>query len=307
MIFRDRIRQRSFFFEAFEPRIKEILSRYKEIKGNLDPPIDPFLIANISKCRVEPAPTNVSYEGFLIPTYNGFIIRYRENFLRIRKRLTICHEVAHTFFYDTSSLIPRKNMKHPKEEEICFNLARKLLVPEDPLRKAFTRLWSREDNFASLERLANLFMCSLEIMAYRLTTDTSLLKNEMVTFWRLKDTTNATRNVETTKSKNFSYEDFAKKSMFSPELETTFSPYRRTRYVYRNIWSHFMEKFLKGENPDPIVPLEWKRRIERKMNHEKISVYIEAKFWRKNYEQFKLDTQNNPKCYGVISIVRKIS
>jgi Zn-dependent peptidase ImmA (M78 family) len=67
--------------------------------------------------------------GLLVPVYNGFLVLIAPADEPERQR-TICHELAHTYFYDRSSLIPRRpgRMKPDKiEEEICETAARFML------------------------------------------------------------------------------------------------------------------------------------------------------------------------------------
>jgi len=295
------------FGEVCEPRIREILDQYRKAKGDLAPPMDPIQLASICNCRVQIVPERGSHEGVLIRSRGGFIIQHRRDLHETRKNLTICHEIAHTFFFDSSSPIPRRVRQHRQEESLCFSVARRLLVPEEPLHKMFESLWSREQPLASLARLSNVFTCSLEIMADRLTTDTSLLRDELITFWRVKNATGAKKHAETTRSFNYSYEHFRKESRLSPELAVVFPPYQRSKHLYGQVWSELVDRLLKGENPEPAtMELQWKRRVEGRMRQERIPVCVDARLWAKEPSQIRLSSLDNFGFYGVISVVRRL-
>lgn len=102
-----------------------------------------------------------------------------------RTNLTICHEIAHIFFYDRSQSIPKRpfgNLPTQKEEELCFFAARQMLVPKELLIEQVHGLKDRP-SLDLLRELSSRFRVSLPIMAMRLTGDTSIIDKVMFTTW----------------------------------------------------------------------------------------------------------------------------
>jgi len=70
-------------------------------------------------------------EGLLIPVPGGFVARVAPSSTH-RWRLTLCHELAHTYFYDHRHAVPlrpRAMRPSPLEEQLCFDAARHMLAP----------------------------------------------------------------------------------------------------------------------------------------------------------------------------------
>lgn len=186
--------------------IKSLLSEYEKEFGPLEPPINLYKLAWLRNIRIKSAPSDAKFEGILMPIRERkeltrkkdpkFIIYYRSEIPGTRRNLTICHEIAHTFFYDTSTNFPkRKNdgVSGKDEEILCFKIARELLIPEISLRKTFFE-YSNLSPLQLLRKLSVLYQASLHIMAKRLTEDTNLLSNTMFIFWYSKGNSNLKPN-----------------------------------------------------------------------------------------------------------------
>ncbi|MFB0557102.1 MAG: ImmA/IrrE family metallo-endopeptidase [Dehalococcoidia bacterium] len=219
--------------KAIECLINKLLYAYERKYGDLRPPINAWLLARLVEAEVEAAPPSLTSEGQLLPVQGGFIIRYRMGLPLQRIRLTICHEIAHTFFYDRSLPVPKRPLgKRPtsEEEQICFQIARQLLVPQETLRGYMGSI-SNFPRLSLLSRLAKTFQVSLPVMAMRLTQDTSLISNSIFTFWEIRNPTNIVdRELTEERLDNFVTRSFKPKlSYLSPSLAQILSTYWRTR------------------------------------------------------------------------------
>lgn len=66
----------------------------------------------------------------LLPTTGGYVILVDERLPATRYRTAIAHELAHTLFYSTEEVIPKRLMPNSRaEEHFCFDVARYLLAP----------------------------------------------------------------------------------------------------------------------------------------------------------------------------------
>jgi hypothetical protein len=151
------------------------------------PPFDPFAISTIGKCRVSArfSPRqDVGADGSLSISSDGFLIQIDKVLEGSPQRLrsTMAHELMHTFFYDTSTVPPRRlgrdtNAKWHKtmEEEICNRLAREFLVPAFSLhdmigKNEFLKVASTQN----LEALKSSYAVSSDIVAFRVIVDLQL-------------------------------------------------------------------------------------------------------------------------------------
>jgi len=218
--------------EAIERLVENLLGEYKRRFGVLSPPIEPARLAQLMGAKVEEAPDSIASEGQLLPIRGGFIIRYRRGAPAYRTNLTICHEIAHIFFYDHSQSIPRRlfgNLPTQKEEYLCFLAARQLLVPKEVLAYHMRGLIDRP-SLDLLRELASRFRVSLPIMALSLTEDTSLIDKVMFTTWVWRDlsatsgqSTQGRRHNPLVSSSNM----WTKRSYLSPALAKELNAYRR--------------------------------------------------------------------------------
>lgn len=218
--------------ETIEHLVKNLLREYEKSVGELSPPIEPVRLAQLMGAKVEEAPDSIVSEGQLLPIRGGFIIRYRSGAPAYRTNLTICHEIAHIFFYDRTQSVPKRpfrNLPTQKEEYLCFLAARQLLVPEEILIHHVRSLLDRP-SLDLLRELSTRFRVSLPIMARRLTEDTSLIDKVMFTTWihrKSIGTSNQSIHDRQQYSLASSSNIWTKHSYMSPVLAKELNTYRR--------------------------------------------------------------------------------
>ena len=170
--------------ESLKPSVGILLSQFNQI----DPPIDVFAISNIGKAAIEIAYKNkaqIGSEAIIEPISKGFLISVEEKLnlgpKRRRLRSTIAHELAHTFFYDTSFLPPKRlgqntsEKMYRVEEDICRSLVREFLMPT----KSLSPLLNNNHNLYTASSktfafLSDLYAASSDIVAYKLIKDLKL-------------------------------------------------------------------------------------------------------------------------------------
>jgi|SRR5690348_8703075 len=162
-------------YQAFvSSRVNSLLSRYARAQGSLRPPIEPEkLIGLCSVLSIEHRP--MVPEGVLTPVPGGFRIYIQSNFANhsgnsSRRRFTLAHELAHTFFYDLADGNPKRKRGAPRGsslERLCHVGATQILVPEILLRREL----QTAGEVASVEDILNLagtFHVSAEVMMRQL-------------------------------------------------------------------------------------------------------------------------------------------
>ncbi|MCL0082619.1 ImmA/IrrE family metallo-endopeptidase [Dehalococcoidia bacterium] len=253
--------------------VDELLSKYRE---RFDYKV-PIVIENLFKLTEELKGIRIelhedekerSFEALLIPRYKGFVIKLNKNACSSwpRKRNTYAHELAHVFYYDLSSSFPTKLYDPP--EPLCFRLGRQLLVPEDLLQQYISK-WYENSSLQSLKKLSEDFQVSLEVMALRLTEDTSLLKDVMFTFWRCRENKGA--------QMPYKYENFARKVILSPYLKDVLNSYRRNKHVLPAVWDKVLRKVINKCGPfSEEIEIAMGRRAKVKT---KIRFRAEANIW----------------------------
>jgi hypothetical protein len=135
--------------------------------GQVKPPFDPRRALPPSVIRIEAVP--LSRDGLLIPVDGGFIIKLNSRKHPIRQRFVCAHEIAHTFFYDTSGPRPWRPTKslssYWAEEDLCYQFAEEMLMPSQEITNIANTLFPAIDNFLQLRRT---FDVSNESLARRL-------------------------------------------------------------------------------------------------------------------------------------------
>lgn len=109
-------------------------------------------------------------EALLSPTQGGFNIKLARGMSYGRKRFSIAHEIAHTFFYDCNSKSePRKKImgiSRRDEEDICDIAAAEILMPLSLMEKELSN-FDVVDILKILD-LSNKFQVSIHAMTKRL-------------------------------------------------------------------------------------------------------------------------------------------
>lgn len=99
-------------------------------------PFDPELLAELHGIKVKPASGDIRAEARLMPLPNSRLqIEYAADAPETRRRFSICHEIAHTFFPDCFEQVQhRRNADyfdpvHAELEQLCHIGAGELLMP----------------------------------------------------------------------------------------------------------------------------------------------------------------------------------
>lgn len=135
------------------------------------PPVDIEMVASALDIVRVVEDASLPASGCLLPTDDGFEIRVRAADNRRRKRFTIAHECAHTFF-DGFALVPQFRCNPsatPRRsddlESLCDVAASELLLPSQFFKDAAAEGdWS----LAAIEDLAETFDASLQAAGNRL-------------------------------------------------------------------------------------------------------------------------------------------
>src|SRR5207245_4521892 len=95
------------------------------------PPFDPWELAK--RLNIEVREKSMALDGYLERDQDDtFVIYVRRESALPRKRFTICHEIAHTFFFDILTAGRKFRQKYqddPEEERLCDIAAAELLMP----------------------------------------------------------------------------------------------------------------------------------------------------------------------------------
>lgn len=167
-----------------QSHVDNILKRYVLHAGSLEAPIDPILLAKLQKSKVSYRYRTDNWVASLIPMGDGFVITVKENTSSKLQRYAICHEVAHTFFFDTDCIPPeRLNDSYPskKEELLCSWASREMLVPKSVLLDKINKYGRKiVYSFEGISKLAKIFVVDPDIMVLRLTHDLALLEDDWI-------------------------------------------------------------------------------------------------------------------------------
>lgn len=140
--------------------------------GICRPPVDLSRLARlqgVSDIRAEPLG---AIDAELVPVDSGYIIRVNAEKPEPRRRFSIAHEIAHTFFmpratsYRNGATVSYKlrGLSHETEERLCDEAAAEMLMPEGMFRE---KACADRPSIALLKELAKTFAVSLEATALR--------------------------------------------------------------------------------------------------------------------------------------------
>lgn len=154
--------------------VDSLLSRFVELEGPLQPPIDPRRLAPFCDVLdIENRP--MVPEGVLAPVDGGFRMYLQSNFAArpgnlVRQRFTVAHELAHTFYFDRNGGVPKRKKDAPtgqKLEALCHRGASQILIPEILIQQEI-RARGRVTSARTILDLADVFGVSAEVMIRRL-------------------------------------------------------------------------------------------------------------------------------------------
>jgi Zn-dependent peptidase ImmA (M78 family) len=173
--------------DEIKNHVYSLMNRYTIRKGSLTPPIEVSILAELQNAIIIYRHDSKNWVASLMPMGNGFVISVNESFPEYRRRNAICHELAHTFFFDTSGEFPThsKNVpSDPNEERLCFWAAREMLVPFQLLKSELENLGNKAIySFEGILTLSRIFVVSPDIIARRLTHDLALLGDNWMILW----------------------------------------------------------------------------------------------------------------------------
>lgn len=304
--------------EMVDELINEIHAQYKQKVGNLNLPINEHVLITILeemkgiKIELEEMGKENSAElrdGVLLPKRGGFLIKYTINSLVhskrnerivssvVRKRFTICHELAHILFYDCSSTVPKLYVK--PEEYICDEIARRLLLPKETLQLKFQKYRPDANNLIPfLREIAKEAKVSIYPLVKRVIEDLSLLKNTMITFWYLKKLYENKPQIENPKV----ILDRAD-SKLCKELKNILTPYWR-RQIRKHVWNEAIKMIIDDVKKAPIFiegkNIESKKRRKGKLKNVLFS--IECDFYNPQQTLFRWDSLFLPQFISVEKI-----
>jgi Zn-dependent peptidase ImmA (M78 family) len=120
------------------------------------------------------------------------IIEVNPLFPKVRRRLSIAHEIGHMMLNDCAGR-DRFEISHgtPSEEALCNQIAGLLLVPETALREFFENRigicdWKDPICCSGVLEAARRFEVSVDVMARRIFRDLALAPSKIAIIWRAK-------------------------------------------------------------------------------------------------------------------------
>lgn len=289
----------------------DVLNQYKQEVGNLSFPInEQKLVTAIKKLKgVEIKLEEVKEEtfvglneGVLIPKKRGFIIKYGVNPYKgtnrifspiVRKRFTICHELAHILFYDCKKIIPEEYRK--PEEYICDEIARRFLLPEELLRLEFQKYKPDTNLLPFLRKIAKKAKVSLYPLVKRIVEDSPLLENVMITFWYLKQPNDKEPQTE---ASNVILDRVDSK--ISQNLKHILTPYWR-RLIREYVWNEAVKMIIDNIKKAPVllpsIRIESKKRKKGELKY--VQFNVECDFYAQQRPLFRWDHLFTPQLVSV--------
>jgi len=194
------------------------------IANQINPPVDISEVAKIRKVHsiILSSEQENKEDAVMIPDLNGFIIKIPENASLTRNRFSVAHEIGHTLFYDLQSRPPSRlstrfniNKKDRKEEWICNDFAREILIPQKLISKS-SALMLKKPSIDNIFSLSKLFRVSPKAICWRIFRDWRMWSDTAV--FLLEDKKQTRFNSDTAyRGKILHYRIFNSKSLFSKE------------------------------------------------------------------------------------------
>lgn len=150
---------------------ENVLKRYRNEVGNLNPPIDLNVLGKCLDIKVKKIllSKDINSDALLIPIVGGFKIELKDEeklHNTYRTRYSCAHEMAHTFFYKMekngapSRAVPSGS---EYEEKLCDLAAAEFLMPEKNFKiKSEEIITKYGHSFEGLMRLREIFKTSLQ-------------------------------------------------------------------------------------------------------------------------------------------------
>lgn len=117
-------------------------------------------------------------QGLLIPQKGGFEIQINQYLDFINKRVTLAHEIAHTFFYDIHSDIPIipfaiNQSNFWTREGYTYEITRAILIPEKSITSIIKER-KTSPSIESLRKLSKLYKTTNNVLQKRIIHDLNL-------------------------------------------------------------------------------------------------------------------------------------
>jgi len=131
---------------------------------------------------------NFNFQGELIPDSQGFIVALNEDYPVVHRRATIAHELVTPYFFDISKTPPtrifkenssyagynrKKNKGFTGEEQVCWDFAYSLLMPEELVHESFSH-FEQIPISEEIWKLSNDFKVSVNLFCRRIKWDLKL-------------------------------------------------------------------------------------------------------------------------------------
>jgi Zn-dependent peptidase ImmA (M78 family) len=110
-----------------------------EKTGQKEPPVNLELLRKERRV-IEIERASLDTDALIVPCRGGFLMKINDKLPVVRRRFAYAHELAHTYFFDLTQDPPRKPYKRSTtrywvEEGMCYELARRILMPTSMIKK----------------------------------------------------------------------------------------------------------------------------------------------------------------------------
>jgi Zn-dependent peptidase ImmA (M78 family) len=149
--------------------------------------------------EVRERPLNV--DARLLVGTDGFIIEVNSAFPRVRKRLSLAHEIGHLILNECGgNELSYPGHGDPRSESLCNHIAGELLVPDWALIRHLNSNstfdgWENTLNAETVLHAAAAFEFSIEVIAKRIFRDLRLAPDRIAIIWRYAGNTKSTSSV----------------------------------------------------------------------------------------------------------------
>jgi len=180
---------------------KSISNQYLFETNQIEPPFSIKKYLPIRKIHTE-HDSNISVTGQIKPTDSGFLLKINPEKIKSEQyyNLTLAHEIAHTFFYNTNDK-DTKNLLGLTPgskylEYLCRKLARFLIIPSISIEKEilkYPNILSKDFNLSIVNDLMHKYRTSAFVLLTRLISDEIIWDALFLRFqfynniWRLKE------------------------------------------------------------------------------------------------------------------------
>jgi Zn-dependent peptidase ImmA (M78 family) len=140
----------------------------------------------VSEVRERP----LNEDARLLAKGDGFVIEINSIFPRVRRRLSLAHEIGHLILNECSGNEPHySGHSDPDSENLCNHLAGELLVPGWSLAKHLRSNpvfdgWEKMLSAGTVLEAAAVFDVSVEVMTKRIFRDLRLAPDRIAVIWR---------------------------------------------------------------------------------------------------------------------------